>query len=920
MRQRIIIIFISILLFQGITEMSFAIGEDRVKKNSVDKGFISKKVLDTAAYKLWKRVESPDISDDGKWVTYQLIYIDSKKRDTLPPVTYLYNSDRKETFELKQVERPTFFANGKWLRYTVMASEKDSCTQDSTFLLRLQNMKKTYWDKKYDFNVYGTSALITYLYPVNNGKENFNRLVIRNIETNDSIVMDSVENYTLLKGHKTMVYVKNHGDYKSLCYKPLKGKPVVIFSDRKTLLKDYFLLPDQMQGTFTAASDTSKMKNPNLLYSFSLPKGECQLLVDWERVDFPQNYMWRGRAYRLSNGGKRIILDVDTLEPKVKKEKGKKDTSFNLELWTWNDEVSSLQQREGYYRPNNVKFAYNVDTKECCQVTNSKMEKLIVPSGDKYDYAFALDESPYKRFADWKSDINADIYLINLNTGKAVLFEKNAFEEPVWSPNGKYAVWYNALEKAWYKINPVTGERTNISQAIGYPVHNELHDQPKPADAYGIAGWSKDGNVVVLYDRYDLWEIDLTGERPVCSLTRGYGRATNRQFRLLQDDYEDEIIDLNKSFLMTSVNLENRDEGVYRFLAGGKLKQLIEGPFSISILQRSENQKACIFYKQSYTEFRDLWWSDLMFMNPSRLTDANPQQKNYFWGTVKLVKWTNYNGKENAGLLYLPENYDPHKRYPVIVNFYETHSETLHDYIVPTLSSGMINVVSYVSNGYVVFMPDIHYTVGAPGESCYDAVISGTQMLIDQGIADKDRIAIQGHSWSGYQVVYLVTRTNMFRCASPGAAVSNMVSAYTGIRTGSGMPRMFMYEETQSRLGKSLWEDKEMYLRHSPILNADKIQTPLLIFHCDGDEAVPYSEGLNLFLAMRRLQKPAWLLNYKGERHFLYNPAAELDWSIRLQQFFDHYLKGMAMPRWMKEGIHARERGIDQKYDFVKEK
>ena len=300
-----------------------------------------------------------------------------------------------------------------------------------------------------------------------------------------------------------------------------------------------------------------------------------------------------------------------------------------------------------------------------------------------------------------------------------------------------------------------------------------------------------------------------------------------------------------------------------------------------------------------------------------RLTDVNPQRKDYNWGSVQLVDWTNYEGKRNRGLLYLPEDYDPTRRYPVIVNFYETHTQDLHGYPIPMLSSGMINVVTYVSNGYVVFMPDVHFTVGAPGESSYNAVVSGTQMLIDRGIADKDRIGVQGHSWSGYQVAYLVTRTNIFRCASPGAAVSSMVSAYTGIRQGSGMPRMFMYEETQSRMGKTLWEDPEMYIRNSPIFNADKIQTPLLIFHCDKDEAVPYSEGLNLFLAMRRLQKPAWLLNYKGERHFLYNRAAEIDWSIRLQQFFDYYLKDAPMPRWMKEGISLKERGIDQKYDPV---
>ena len=228
----------------------------------------------------------------------------------------------------------------------------------------------------------------------------------------------------------------------------------------------------------------------------------------------------------------------------------------------------------------------------------------------------------------------------------------------------------------------------------------------------------------------------------------------------------------------------------------------------------------------------------------------------------------------------------------------------------------MINTVTYVSNGYVVFMPDVHFTIGAPGESCYNAVVSGTQMLIDKGIADKDHIGIQGHSWSGYQVAYLVTRTNMFKCANLGAAVSSMVSAYTGIRSGSGSPRMFMYEQTQSRMGKTLWDDPEAYIKNSPIFYADKIQTPLLIFHCDADEAVPYSEGLNLFLAMRRLHKPAWLLNYKGDKHFLYNKAAEVDWTIRLQQFFDHYLKDAPMPRWMKEGIRIDERGVDQKYDF----
>ena len=347
------------------------------------------------------------------------------------------------------------------------------------------------------------------------------------------------------------------------------------------------------------------MNNPDLFYSFSIPKGECRLLVDWDDVQFPKNYVWRSRAYRLSNDGKRVILDGDTILPVPEKKRKKKDTRFELELWTWNDEISSLQQREGNYRSSNVRLAYNLDTKICCRVTSQNMEKLILPEGNKYDYAFALDKTPYRRFSDWKNDINADIYLIDLNTGKTILFERNSYTEPEWSPNGKYALWYNALEKVWYKIDPRTCQRVDLSKEIGYPVHNELHDLPKPAEAYGIAGWSKDGNRVVLYDRYDMWVIDLTGEKPVYSLTDGYGRATNRQFRWLKDDYGDKIIDFENGFLMTSVNLENRDEGIYHFQSNGKLKKLMEGPYSVTVNQKSENQKYCRVTRQGKTEFRD---------------------------------------------------------------------------------------------------------------------------------------------------------------------------------------------------------------------------------------------------------------------------------------------------------------------------
>lgn len=882
-----------------------------------------KRPLDMEAYKLWRRVEAQQMSNDGKWVTYRFVYIDNDGHDKDTPITYLYNTETGKTYELENVNQVYFFNGGKGLKYVVSPSLRDTSgvVKDSVFLMTLKNMKKRLWDRPYNCNESFDSPIITYTYPIGKtekGKD-IKRLVIWNYETGDSTVMDSLDYHILLDNNKTIIYTKESNGYKSLYVGPVKGRKRMIYGEPKARLINFSLNRDNSQGVFTVASDTSYLNDPDLLYSFDMKGGKPTLIMDTKEIHLDGDYRVRGGLTQPFNKGKYIMVSVTPKVPTPRRQKIEPDKSFELELWKWDDEISQSRQRsERVSRLGEPRYVYHVDSKKCVLVAPSHMNNIYSPTCDEYNYVIIADETPYRKLTDWRDGDAADYYLVHLETGERKLVFPDLRDRPVWSPNGKYALFYHGEKKAWYKLNPVTGELTDISAAIGFPVYNEEHDLPKPANSYGIAGWMAGGDEVVLYDKYDMWVIDLTGRKTPYSLTNGWGRENNMVLRILKSDYDSKRIDLKRNMLLETVNTETLDQGVYEWSPSRKLRKLMEGPYALSFRALSRDKKYCLFIRQSYSEFRDIWWSKTDFVNPVKITEANPQQKDYHWGSVKLVEWVNYEGKRNRGLLYLPDDYDSSKTYPVIVNFYETHTGELHISPIPTLSSAMINTVTYVSNGYVVFMPDVHFTIGAPGESCYNAVVSGTQMLIDKGIADKNRIGIQGHSWSGYQVAYLVTRTNMFRCANPGAAVSSMVSAYTGIRTGSGMPRMFMYEETQSRMGKTLWDDPEMYIKNSPIFYADKIQTPLLIFHCDGDEAVPYSEGLNLFLAMRRLHKPAWLLNYKGDKHFLYNKAAEIDWTIRLQQFFDYYLKDAPMPRWMKEGINVNERGVDQKYDLVK--
>jgi dipeptidyl aminopeptidase/acylaminoacyl peptidase len=307
----------------------------------------------------------------------------------------------------------------------------------------------------------------------------------------------------------------------------------------------------------------------------------------------------------------------------------------------------------------------------------------------------------------------------------------------------------------------------------------------------------------------------------------------------------------------------------------------------------------------------------LQFERRHQLSESNTQQKKYIWPGVHLVHWTTFSGKSLEGLLYFPETIDPEKKYPMIVYFYERNADNLHEYTTPAPTRSTVNRTYYSSNDYIVFIPDITYTDGYPGQSAFDAVISGTQVMSNLfPFIDRKRIGIQGQSWGGYQTAWLITQTEMFAAAMAGAPVANMTSAYGGIRWESGLSRMFQYEYSQSRIGGSLWDKPLQYIENSPLFYVPKIKTPLLIMHNDNDGAVPWYQGIELFSAMRRLNKPVWMLTYNNEAHNLKAEswANRMDLTIRMKQFFDHYLKGEPMPSWMRYGIPAIKKGKELGY------
>jgi dipeptidyl aminopeptidase/acylaminoacyl peptidase len=323
---------------------------------------------------------------------------------------------------------------------------------------------------------------------------------------------------------------------------------------------------------------------------------------------------------------------------------------------------------------------------------------------------------------------------------------------------------------------------------------------------------------------------------------------------------------------------------------------------------KARNAEVYLLSRQTFVECPDLYVSDASFREMRKISDTNPQQSQYVWGTAELVSYRNTDGVPLKGVLYKPENFDPKKKYPMIVYIYERLSQQLHRYLEPKPGTA-VNPSYYVSNGYLVLTPDIVYTVGFPGQSALKAVLPAVQSVADRGIVDENAIGIQGHSWGGYQIAYMITQTHRFRAVAAGAPVVNMISAYDGIRWGTGLPRQFQYERTQSRIGGSIWQYPTRFMENSPIFWADKVRTPVMMLHNDGDDAVPWYQGIEFYLALRRLGREVYLFNYNGEPHGLRKRTNQKDYAVRLQQYFDHHLKGAPAPDWMVKGVPFLERG-----------
>lgn len=738
------------------------------------------------------------------------------------------------------------------------------------------------------------------------------KLVLQELATGRRLLLEDVLHFSWTEDGKSLVYVvsgKSGASDGVFVLDPSSGDTKTVF-EGVGAVANLTVSDSGGEIAFTSNHQTYDQKEPakavycwrNGQLSKVIENGMPGIPAGWEIASNP--------GLDFSKSGSRLYFSTAPAKPK-EEPKGDEQEKPVLDVWNWRDPLlQPMQLRQASAEINRTfRAVCHLNKGTIVQLATKDMPDVTLSQEGDGRYALGSSSLPYRQLVSWDTTYR-DLYLVDVATGKAKQFLTQHDGPVSFSPQGKFITWFDNDVRQWFALNVLTHDKYPITSGIPHPLFDELDDHPAPPPPYGLGGWTTDDASVVVYDRFDAWIVDPTAkDRPAC-LTGGYGRIRNVQLRIVRLDTE-RALNVEKPILLKAEDLETRDEGFFsvRWRQMPLVEKLVLEPKAFSNPVKAENADRVVYTKQSFSEFPNLWVASTSFAQQTQVSDANPQQSDYNWGTSELVFWRSADGVPLSGVLYKPENFDPGESYPLLVYIYERLSDTLHAYTPPAPGSSSINTSFYVSRGYVVFRPDIPYTVGYPGDSCMKAVLSGIQEVAGRGYIDPKRIGIQGHSWGGYQIAYMVTQTNLFACAEAGAPVSNMISAYGGIRYGTGMSRMFQYEKTQSRIGGTIWDYPLRFIENSPIFWVDKVSTPLLILHNDNDGAVPWTQGIELFTALRRLGKPSWLVNYNGEDHGIGKRVNQKDWAIRMQQFFDHYLMGAPAPAWLLEGVPATAKG-----------
>lgn len=758
-------------------------------------------------------------------------------------------------------------------------------------------------------------------------------LIIRNLSNNRETVFKLVNEFYFDKnGTKILIETskksKDSSSVAMILLYHLQSMQTDTIMAKFNDAKNYAFDEEGKQLTFVAERDSSEkalLKFYKLCY-YTKGLDSARIIADKNSVGMPLGYVVSdySKPEFSKDGSKLYFANTPIRTPK--------DTTLvefetaKLDIWNYKDDYLQPQQLRNAEAESKRSYTavYHIKENKMVQLGAEDAERIILVNEGNADWVLAESNKGNRVEGQWTGRTKSTAYVINTQTGERKTIFKNLYLHADPSPSGKFVYWYNPESKNYFTYELATGITRNVTDKIKVPLYDEENDVPDLPNNYGVMGWHEGDSAMYVYDQFDVWTVNPFTEKQPQLLSLPFGRSRKMENRYVRLDNKERFIKQGNLLAFKVFNKEKKNNfySFRQFLNNGfRDYQVTVENKNCNNLLIAKNSLRYIFTGESFTDPINLFTGEFQTDKDvpenavgnggTQLSDINPQQKDYNWGTAELFTWKTYTGKTSTGIVYKPQDFDPKKKYPMICYFYEKLSDGLYNYQTPAPTPSRLNIPFFVSRGYIVFAPDISYTKGHPGNDACNYIVSGARALVKKGFVDSTKLGIQGQSWGGYQVAYLITKTKLFAAAWAGAPVANMTSAYGGIRWESGLNRQFQYEKQQSRIGATLWEKPQLYIENSPLFHLPKVQTPLAIMSNDADGAVPWYQGIELFTALRRLGKRVWLLNYNGEAHNLVERRNRKDIQIREQQFFDWLLKGEKPPKWITEGVPATEKGKD---------
>jgi dipeptidyl aminopeptidase/acylaminoacyl peptidase len=900
--------------------------------------------LTPADYARWESIGTTELSPDGRWIAYTISRVDGDDELRYRAVS------EDSTHVVPYAYRPTFSPDGRWLAYGVGVSRQareradraGSSVRSRVGIVDLRTGAATLVDNIASFEFSGDSRFLAMRSFAPQGRTaNGFDLIIRDLE--DGAVI-SFGNASMFRWQETgsllamIIDAENRAGNGVRIYDARSGSLRTLVSDTlefvalswRSKADDLVVMRVHKDSAFEEPTHAilvwrgvAGRRTTQATFDPALRGGfpDAHRVVDahepgWsedgrtiffgirERTPVPGQVAQQAAA---TDSAADSVAPVDGTAPTpTAAEAVKPEEPAGVEVWHSADVdiIPEQKVRMNLESSRHMPVAWHLDTDAFVQIGQHPAQDVTTSDGR---LAVVLDGRRYGQERMF-GPVYRDIYTVDIRTGERTLVVERVQFQYGPSPSGRYLLYVR--DGHYWTYDAQTGRHVNITRGLPTSFINLDNDhtiEEKPP--FGTSGWTRNDRSILLYDRYDIWEVRPDGSRAT-NLTNG--AAERVRHRRMWLNTEDRVVDVSAPVYIAIYGEWTKQHGYARLLPNAAPERLIFVDRLVSRLGRARDADVYYYRVEGFDESPNWYVGGPRLADARKVTDTNPFQREYAWGRSELVNFRNARGQELQAALHYPAHYEPGRQYPMIVYHYEITSNQLHTYVVPSETSDF-NATVFTQNGYFVLRPDIVYRGRDPGVSAVEAIVPAAQQVIATGMVDAGRIGIAGHSWGGYQTAFAVTQTDMFRAAVAGAPLTNLISMYLSVGWNTGSTDARIFETHQARMEVPFWQDTESYIRNSPVFHIENMNTPLLVAFGDKDGVVEFNQGVELYNAARRAGKTMVLLVYEGENHSLARRANQLDYHRRIQQWFGHYLKGEPAPEWITQGVNhvARQRELD---------